>query len=402
MKREPDPRSATTIASVPSSNASRTLFAALTSPVALLNGLTWRWIGYLFVAAALFTLIDAQWWLLQQQGKDVQGMMHGSLAELWPMWFERRLLTFALQLLALVIADNLRVRRLPKAAVLTLALFLGSVVAAVPYVIAESDPTPSALFLDLLSLALTGFTLSGVFVLAYFAYRHDVAVAEALQRAELNRVELRKKTLESSLQVMQARVEPEFLFNTLRGVGNLYESDHEAAERMLVKLIVYLRAALPQMRSTQSTLGREMQLAQAYLEIERIRLGDRLHVDFVLPEELASSTFPPMVLLPLIEALALQDAATAHERRLRVEARLDSAGLAIDLNCTGVPWSGCDEIERLRGRLLALFGAASQLDVVRCAPLRLSATLRVPGLSTIAGVESDETLVKTVAPSVPY
>jgi hypothetical protein len=371
----------------------------LTSPAPLLNGLTWRWIGYLFVAAALFTLIDAQWWLLRQQGKDVQGIMLGSFAELWPVWFARRLLTFALQLLALVIADNLQVRRVPKPAVLTLALFLGSVLAAVPYSSAESTSTPSELFLDIVSLALTGFSVSGVFVLAYFTYRHDVALAEALQRAELIRVELRKKTLESSLQVMQARVEPEFLFNTLRGVGDLYESDHEAAERMLDNLIVYLRAALPQMRSSQSTLGREIQLAQAYLEIERIRVGDRLRIDIVAPEELASATFPPMVLLPLIEALALRDA-TTQERRLRVDARLEPSALVIELNCTGVRWSGCDEIERLRGRLLALFGTAAQLDVVQSAPCGVTATMHLPRLSTIASAEWDNTLAKTEAPRV--
>ena len=66
---------------------------------------------------------------------------------------------------------------------------------------------------------------------------------------------------------MQARVEPRFLFNTLAQVERLYEIDAQRADRMLDDLIVYLRAALPQLRETTSTLSREIELAKAYLNI---------------------------------------------------------------------------------------------------------------------------------------
>ena len=373
----------------PSASSSRALAVALSSPVPLLRGLSWRWIGYLFVASALFTLVDVQWWLLKvQQGAQVKGMMVGS-HELWPAWFARRLLTFAPQLLALVIASNLPTRRLPRIATLTLALFVGSIVAAAPYAFENSDATLPDMVLDLLSLTLQGFTSSGVFVLAFFMYRHDTAVAAALQRAELDRIALRRKTLESGLQLMQARVEPQFLVDTLQGVGTLYETDRQAADRMLDHLIVYLRAALPQMRSSTSTLGQEVRLAQAYLAIERIRLEGALEVGFAVPAHLTAVAFPPMVLLPAIAALALGGGRTTDVvRTVHVEAREESEMLAIALSCAGTSRIATDALDGLRSRLSALYGGAARLDVGWAGQGRAIAELRVPREHTVQAIDA--------------
>ena len=380
----------TAMTRIPPASSSRALVTALTTPVPLLRGLNWRWIGYLFIASALFTLVDAQWWLLQvQQGAKVKGIMIGSFGELWPAWFARRLLTFAPQLLALVIASNLPTRRLPKTVTLTLALFVGSIVAAVPYAFENPDATLPEMVLDLLSLTLQGFTSSGVFVLAFFMYRHDTAVAAALQHAELDRVALRKKALESGLQLLQARVEPRFLVDTLQGVGALYETNRQGADRMLDHLIVYLRAALPQMRSSTSTLGQEVRLAQAYLAIERIRLEGALEVGFAVPADLTSVAFPPMVLLPAIAALVPGDGRNTDAiRTVHVEARDESGVLAIALSCTGTSQISTDAIDGLRSRLSALYGAAARLDVGSAGQGRAIAELRVPHEQTAQAIDA--------------
>jgi LytS/YehU family sensor histidine kinase len=178
---------------------------------------------------------------------------------------------------------------------------------------------------------------------------------------------------------LQARVEPRFLVDTLQGVGTLYETDREAADRMLNHLIVYLRAALPQMRSSTSTFGQEVRLAQAYLAIERIRLKGSLEVDFVVPTDLNSVAFPPMVLLPAIAAFALEGAPTTEViRTVRVEAREDSDALAIALSSTGTRRIATDAVDGLRSRLSALYGAAARLDVGWAGPGRAIAELRVP------------------------
>ena len=82
---------------------------------------------------------------------------------------------------------------------------------------------------------------------------------------------------------MQARVEPQFLFNTLAQVERLYEPMPTLAGRMLDDLIAYLRAAMPAMRGTSSTVAQEIELARAYLDIVRMRLGDRLRVSIDVP-----------------------------------------------------------------------------------------------------------------------
>src|SRR5258706_14292806 len=102
---------------------------------------------------------------------------------------------------------------------------------------------------------------------------------------------------------MQARVEPQFLFNTLAQVRELYEHDVGVAGRMLDDLTAYLRAALPHLRHSTSPLGQEIALVQAYLDIVRVRLGDRLRFDVDVPDAAKSFRVPPMMLLPLIDPL---------------------------------------------------------------------------------------------------
>ena len=206
-------------------------------------------------------------------------------------------------MLALTIADNLHIFRIPRAVLLVVALVLGTVAGSVVVM-------TSGIYGDWPPV--WGLTWGGLLALVYFKRRRDEELAAALHAAQLAQVELKKKALESQLQLMQAQVEPQFLFNTLRRVGDLYETDRPVADRMLDDLILYLRAALPQMRTSSSTLGQEVQLARAYLNIERTRLQERSDFAFDIPEHLTSAAFPPMVLLPLIEALAASCSAAAR------------------------------------------------------------------------------------------
>ena len=81
---------------------------------------------------------------------------------------------------------------------------------------------------------------------------------------------------EARLQMLQAQIEPHFLFNTLAHVKRLYRIDPAAGGAMLDNLMHYLAVALPRMRDADSTLGREAALAEAYLNIQQIRMGGRL------------------------------------------------------------------------------------------------------------------------------
>ena len=123
-----------------------------------------------------------------------------------------------------------------------------------------------------------GCILGGAATFVYTDRRRALAARARMHAAELERARAAKRTLESRLQAMQARVEPQFLFNTLAQVRDLYRADAALGERMLDELIAYLRAAMPKMRDTSSTVGQEIELVRAYLAHRAAAARRRAHV----------------------------------------------------------------------------------------------------------------------------
>lgn len=131
--------------------------------------------------------------------------------------------------------------------------------------------------------------------------RSDIAAREATARAEHESIE--RRIAEAELAAMQAQIEPHFLFNTLGSVEALIEIDPPRAARTQRSLIEYLRAAMPQMRvaGASNTLGQQVELSRAFLEIMKVRMEERLEYQFSIPEGLSSAEFPPMMLQTLVE-----------------------------------------------------------------------------------------------------
>ena len=122
-------------------------------------------------------------------------------------------------------------------------------------------------------------------------------IAESRERSE----SYARQLAEARLMVMRAQVEPHFLFNTLAHVQALQEIDPPQAGHMLERLISYLRAAMPTMRETTSTLGREVEVVTAYLDLLKIRMGDRLNYTISVPPELNAISLPPTMIATLVE-----------------------------------------------------------------------------------------------------
>ena len=143
---------------------------------------------------------------------------------------------------------------------------------------------------------------NGLFVSLFFLVKQREARAEAaLHKAEAARHLASRQAVEAELKMMQAQVEPHFLFNTLASVQYLTETDPPQATRLLGHLLGYLRAALPQLRSSATTLGQEVALAESYLGILQARMGPRLAVSVDVPESLRAHPFPPVMLITLVE-----------------------------------------------------------------------------------------------------
>jgi LytS/YehU family sensor histidine kinase len=189
------------------------------------------------------------------------------------------------------------------------------------------------------------------------------------------------------MQMIQAQVEPHFLFNTLASVEYLIETDPPRASAMQKRLIQYLRAVLPQMRetSTVTTLGREVDIVRAYLDLLKMRMEERLIVDLQVSDGLRSAAFPPMMLQSLVENAikhglerkadggTLRIKAEVADNKLRVSVTDDGLGFgAFPSNGTGLG------LQSIRDRLKLLHGAAAQLEIAPNSPSGVCSTIEVP------------------------
>jgi LytS/YehU family sensor histidine kinase len=194
---------------------------------------------------------------------------------------------------------------------------------------------------------------------------------------------------------MQAQIEPHFLFNTLANVQHLVGKDPALANQVLGSLIRYLRSAMPQMRDDTTTLARELELARAYLEIQRVRMGDRLRFNIDLDENVSSAVIPPMMLMTLVENAikhgidpvktggAIDIFATREGEQIVLRVR-DSGNGIVPTSAPGVG------LQNVRERLNALFGAAASLELREATPKGVEALLKIPlsQPSNVSRVES--------------
>lgn len=202
---------------------------------------------------------------------------------------------------------------------------------------------------------------ASVLVVAYVSLRTEARARARRLAAELARARAQRRTFESRLQAMQARVEPQFLFNTLGRVGTLHAIDPPAANALLDDLIGYLRAALPHLRLSSSTLGQEADLAGAYA---RIRSPPGTSVRIEIDTGLREARMPPMILLPMIDhVLAGEPFAACHGAALVVAASVSHGRLRVSVTCPGATTRMATPPATLLERIEALYGPAATLAV---------------------------------------
>ena len=212
------------------------------------------------------------------------------------------------------------------------------------------------------------YSATAVLLAAYFATRdRDAAIARMAQAEELKRGNVQRAVMESRLRVIQARVEPSLLFDVLADVQRLYASAPADAEALLDDLIVYLRAALPQMRGDASTLAQEAALAAAYIKVTPAARQGTIEYTENIPDALRDLPFPPMVLLPLMHAAAdarapsLSLTATLAAAQDAVRAAITVA-LRIPSGARVIGWEG-DRFAALREIATSYFGEGTTLDL---------------------------------------
>lgn len=203
--------------------------------------------------------------------------------------------------------------------------------------------------------------------------------------------DLSRQLAEAKLQAMQAQVEPHFLFNTLAAVEHLIETDPPRAAAMQRNLIAYLRSVLPNLRQSDSTLGREAEISRNYLEILKVRMESRLDFEITVPAGLESATMPPLMLQSLVENAIEHGLEPKTEGgSIRVSAAIRDGQLVVTVADTGVGFAGAVTdpaaggpqrgvgLGSLRERLAALFGERGKLIIEPNQPSGTRAILEFP------------------------
>jgi glucose-6-phosphate-specific signal transduction histidine kinase len=281
------------------------------------------------------------------------------------------------------------------------ALQVVGVAIAVPFAVATAymlttlgDPSPWWHNKDRVSgfssMVFLGLLLGPwISVAALFRQIRGEAQKQALA-FELERSEFERKALDARLRLLQAQVEPHFLFNTLANVRELVDAGSPQASSVLASLIAYLRAAVPRLHETATTLGQELDLVRAYLEVMHMRMPDRLQ--FVLQVDDAARVLfcPPMTLLTLVENAVRHGIDPSEEGgRIEVRVRLQDGRCRADIIDTGVGLGRAADglgtgLTNLRERLQLAFGGDAKLNVVALEPHGVRAELDFPAQRSAA------------------
>jgi hypothetical protein len=204
----------------------------------------------------------------------------------------------------------------------------------------------------------------------------------ALEEATLRQNVLHQQALETQLRILQAQIEPHFLFNTLANLRYLYREDVADGEQMLDHLIGYLRSAMDELRSETSTIGRELELTRHYLSIMGIRMGSKLQYNISCAREAVDVPFPPAMLLTLVENALKHGIPQVSQGRIDIVVSQDEQTVWLSVLDNGpgvsnVKGTGVG-LTNIRQRLNATYGETASLQTGPVPSGGFAASIMIP------------------------
>ncbi|NOX33625.1 MAG: hypothetical protein GXP56_07785 [Deltaproteobacteria bacterium] len=225
----------------------------------------------------------------------------------------------------------------------------------------------------------------GVPVIYFFSSREKIIESEKQIREErIKRLTMEKEAAMTTLKLLQAQIEPHFLFNTLSNVISLFDTDVEKARAMLINLNEYLRVCLKRTRREMITLSRELDLVRQYLEIFKIRMGKRLSYEINDHTDILDLPFPPLIIQPLVEnSIKYGIEPKLDGGTIKIDCRIQENSLEIVVADTG---KGLDEdankagigINNVSMRLESIYGNKAGLILRQNHPTGIKAVIKVP------------------------
>ena len=205
------------------------------------------------------------------------------------------------------------------------------------------------------------------FVLAWHAALYH---RESRDR-QLQALQLESLLHQAQLQALRSQLNPHFLFNTLHSIAELVHENPKLAEALIVRLGELLRQVLQSSTSQEVSLAEELEFTRSYVEIEQMRLGERLKVDWDVDDELLQARVPGLILQPLVEnAIQHGIAASTRGGTLTIRVRGEGGFLLLRVRDTGpgMPREPADNargigLSNTRLRLQRLYGERQKFDI---------------------------------------
>ncbi|MFK7914165.1 MAG: sensor histidine kinase [Pseudomonadales bacterium] len=230
------------------------------------------------------------------------------------------------------------------------------------------------------------FGVTGYLIFGTRARLADTNAQLALAQQET--ADQERQLANTQLKLLQAQIEPHFLFNTISNASSLIHSDPDAAEATLENLSVLLRASLGRTREADTTVGQELNFLEAYLKIAKIRMGDRLQFTVAVDPVLHGVRLPPLLLQPLAENAVVHGiepkpeggtiniSGTLHDDQLLL--RVTDSGVGMGNSTAHSDQHNGTALTNIRERLRALYGERGQLRLLDNAESGVTAELSIP------------------------
>jgi two-component system LytT family sensor kinase len=217
---------------------------------------------------------------------------------------------------------------------------------------------------------------------------HAVLYYTRYREREIRAAQLQAQLSDAKLLALKSQLQPHFLFNTLHSISSLMLRDVQSADTMIARLSDLLRMSLEDEGQHLTSLKRELDFTQAYLDIEKIRFGDRLTVAFDVPPEALDILVPHFLLQPLVENSikhGMSKRNAAGEIVVRARATRGTLDLMVRDNGSGrakpegcVPLNTGIGLKGTRERLRTLYGNDQRLDINFLADGAVEVTLSLP------------------------
>jgi two-component system, LytTR family, sensor kinase len=229
---------------------------------------------------------------------------------------------------------------------------------------------------------------------AIVAIAHAAAYYRGERERELRASQAETRLAEARLQLLRMQIHPHFLFNTLNTIAELVHENPSAAERMIGSLSQLLRETLDAGTIDRVTLGRELELLERYVEIQRSRFGDRLDVRTQIDPDTRDALVPIFILQPLVEnAIRHGLSARIHAGRIDIIARREGHRVAIEVRDDGIGLTAGERREGVglgnsRARLVELYGPAQDFEVANAEGAGTVVRLSIPWQTDKEGIRA--------------